>query len=395
MFVKVTQKWGIIILFILGLSSPGRTQSGDYFSDLDKHYQSALQLINEFQFDRALTLLSECYIQEPENVDYLLKIAYCNQQSGRYPDALIFYNKVLALDSVNTNALSSIGSIYERTNNYREAGEYYRQLIQIDTTNAYYYKRNGYVALRMNKPLQSVIYFLRAHHLNEGDIETIDQLSDLYLALNDLESAELMVRRGRSIDPNNLALLYNQARLEQKRKNHDEVAGAIRRAMELGDTSDYYQMMLGVAYIYLDSMDQAVEHLEAIVDRGQDSEYTHHYLGLAYRAKDEHAKSIEHFEEAIKQGVSEKMSDFQADLAGVLVEENNFRAAIDHYREALKYDPSADHIFHLARACDQYYKDKKIALKYYEQYLNTPSQKFREYTQQRVKQLKEFLHFSN
>ncbi|PHN07332.1 tetratricopeptide repeat protein [Flavilitoribacter nigricans] len=393
MFVKVTQKWGILLLLFWSLS--GVAQESDSTTDLSRNYQQALELINQFQFDKAQTLLSTCYIKDPENVDYLLKIAYCNQQSGRYPDALIFYNKVLKIDSLNTTALSSTGSIYERTSNYREAAKYYRELIRIDTSNAYYYKRNGYVALRMNKPLQSVIYFLRAHGLNEADIETIDQLCDLYLALNDLKSAELMVKRGRAIDPNNLALLYNNARLEQKRKNHEEVAGAIRRAMELGDTSDYYQMMLGVAYIYLDSMDQAIGHLEAIVDRGQDSEYTHHYLGLAYRAKDEHAKSIAHFEQAIELGVSEKMSDFQADLASVLVEENNYRAAIDHYREALKYDPSAEHIFHLARTCDQYYKDKKIALKYYEQYLNTKNQKFREYTEQRIKQLKEFIHFSN
>lgn len=392
MFVKVTQKWGLLLLLFWSFAAIA--QEKNTASELDNWYKQALELINDFQFDRAQTLLSTCYIQEPENVDYLLKIAYCNQQSGRYPDALIFYNKVLKIDSLNTTSLSSIGSIYERTSNYREASRYYRQLIQIDTSNAYYYKRNGYVALRLNKPLQSVIYFLRAHSLNEADIETIDQLSDLYLALNDLNSAELMVKRGRSIDPNNLALLYNQARLEQKRKNHEEVAGSIRRAMELGDTSDYYQMMLGVAYIYLDSMDQAIEHLEAIVDRGEDSEYTHHYLGLAYRARDEHAKSIEHFERAIELGVSEKMSDFQADLASVLVEENNYRGAIEHYREALKYDPSAEHIFHLARTCDQYYKDKKIALKYYEQYLNTKSQKFRNYAEQRIKQLKEFIHFS-
>ncbi|MCB0634569.1 MAG: tetratricopeptide repeat protein [Lewinella sp.] len=395
MFVKVTQKWGIIGLLFCTLTVGAQNRDSLLHAQTEATYQAALDLMANFQFDKAQTLLSECYIREPENKDFLLKIAYCNQQSGRYPDALIFYNKVLALDSLNTNALSSIGSIYERTSNYRQAAQYYHQLIQIDTSNAYYYKRNAYVALRLNKVLQGVIYFLRAHELNEADIETIDQLSNLYLTLNDLESAELMIRRGRNIDPNNVGLLYNQARLEQKRKNHEQVVEAIQKAMTQGDTSDYYQMMLGVAYIYLDSVDQAIEHLEAIVDRGKDSEYTHHYLGLAYRAKDENEKSIAHFEKAIELGISEKMADFQADLASVLVEQNDFRSAIEHYREALKYEPSAEHVFHLARACDQYYKDKKIALKYYEQYLNSKDQKFRTYTEQRIKQLKEFIHFSN
>lgn len=395
MFVKVTQKWGVIGLFLCSFLVSAQEYDSLRQAQTAEAYQVALDLMANFQFDKAQTLLSECYIREPENVDYLLKIAYCNQQSGRYPDALIFYNKVLTLDSLNTNALSSIGSIYERTSNYRQAERYYRQLIQIDTSNAYYYKRNAYVAQRLNKVLQSVIYFLRAHELNEADIETIDQLSNLYLALNDLESAELMIGRGRNIDPNNVGLLYNQARLEQKRKNHESVAVSIEKAMAQGDTSDYYQMMLGVAYIHLDSVEQAIEHLEAIVDRGKDSEYTHHYLGLAYRSKEEHEKSIEHFEKAIELGISEKMGDFQADLASVLIEQNNYRSAIAHYREALKYKPAAEHLFHLARACDQYYKDKKIAMKYYEQYLSTDDKKFRNYTEQRIKQLKEFIHFSN
>lgn len=40
-------------------------------------------------------------------------------------------------------------------------------------------------------------------------------------------------------------------------------------------------------------------------------------------------------------------------------------------------------------------KTQKIALKYYEQYLDTGNQKFRTYTEQRIKQLREFIHFSN
>lgn len=357
-------------------------------------YQEAMELMNAFQFDRALNLLSECHIHDEENTTYLLKIAYCNFQMGRYPDANLFYQKVLSIDSLNTNALSSLGSIYERMNNYREAESQYLQLISIDSTNSYYFKRMGYAAMRLNKPLQGIAFFIRAHELNEGDVEIIDQLSDIYLAMNELEYAEQILQKGLNIDPNNIKLLYNQARLFQKQKDYPTVAHAVEKAMAQGDTSDYYQMMLGVAYLRMDSLDHSVFHLERIVARGKDTDRTHHYLGLAYRALDQVEKSIAHLEKAIELGISEQMGTYQSDLASIHMSEDQYRPAIDRYRKAYQYEPKSEYLFHLARACDLYYKDKQPALKYYDQYLASKDQKFREYSTQRIKQLKEIIHLS-
>lgn len=368
-------------------------QSQDSLSTT-KMYQEALELMNGFQFDRALGLLSECHIHDQENTTYLLKIAYCNFQMGRYPDASLFYKKVLSIDSLNTNALSSLGSIYERMSNYKEAENRYLTLIGIDSTNSYYFKRMGYASMRLNKPLQGIAFFIRAHELNEGDVEIIDQLSDIYLAMNELEYAERVLQKGLNIDPNNIKLLYNQARLFQKRKDYPTVALAVEKAMAQGDTSDYYQMMLGVAYLRLDSLDRSIFHLERIVSRGKDSDRTHHYLGLAYKALDKMEKSVEHLELAIELGISEQMGTYQSDLASIHMSENQFKSAISRYKKAYQYEPKSEYLFHLARACDLYYRDKKPALKYYDQYLASNDQKFREYSTQRIKQLKEIIHLS-
>ena len=45
---------------------------------LQQRYQLANVYIASYQFDKALSELSECYIKDPKNVDYLLKIAYCH-----------------------------------------------------------------------------------------------------------------------------------------------------------------------------------------------------------------------------------------------------------------------------------------------------------------------------
>lgn len=84
-----------------------------------------------------------------------------------------------------------------------------------------------------------------------------------------------------------------------KRKEHETVIEAIEAIMIQGDTSTYYQMMLGVAYLHVDSTEKAIVHLQAIIDRKKDTEHTHHYLGLAYRQQQELDKSVEQLKEIV------------------------------------------------------------------------------------------------
>jgi len=384
-----------LTFFVFFLTVIGRTFGQEEVPEEELHqqYLQANDLIASFQFDEAQKLLSECYIQDQDNVDYLSKIAYCNFQMGRYPDAKMFYRKVLALDSLNTNALSSLGTIYEREQNFRNAEVCYLRLLEIDTTNSYYYKRNGYTALRLGKTMEGISFFLKGHEVNEADIEIIDQLSQLYLSFEEFGYVDDMLKKGLDLDPQNIKLLQNKSRLHQKRKEHDLVVESIEKTLAQGDTSDYYQMMLGVAYLQIDSIDLAIKNLEHIVDRGKDSEYTHHYLGLAYMVKDSTERCIEHFGLAIEKGISPKMSDFHADLASVLEKENQLVSALGHYKSAVEFGDNPEHLFHLARLSDKYYKDKSIALKHYRAYLRTGDGKYRTYVEDRIEQLKELIHF--
>lgn len=385
-----------IILFIVLMAAFNGMQSQTTDSlkqDTYRLYIEALDHISAYQFDSALGILSECYIREPENIDYLSRIAYCHTQLGRFRDAKMYYNKILKLDSLNTIAISSLGSLYEKELNYVKAWEYYGSLIEIDTSNSYYFKRNGYLALRVDKPLEALGHFLRAHRLNDKDLEVIDMLCSIYLALNTYVPVENLLQKGLNLDGKNIKLLQTQARLRQKRNDHAGVVESIEKTMVQGDTSDYYQMMLGVAYLKIDSVAKSIEHLTAIVERGEGTEHTHHYLGLAYLEREEFDSSTMHLEKAIELGISQKMGTYHADLGQVMQTQYKYKKAIAHYEQAYAYSEDPEHLFLLARNCDLYYKDKRIANKYYRRYLATGDGKFRQYTNDRLKQLREIIHF--
>ncbi|MCP3927873.1 MAG: hypothetical protein GY705_02095 [Bacteroidetes bacterium] len=384
-----------VLIFLLLTASFAQAQEGTDSVRLHKYYQQANQYISSYQFDKALSELSKCYIADPQNINYLLKIAYCHSQSGRYPDAKLFYNEVLKMDSLNLLTISSLGSMYEGEKNYTKAQEYYQDLIRIDTTNSYYYKRNGYISLRLSDPNSAADYFLKAHELNKIDIDVIHQLGKIYLALELFDFAEQMIWKGLDTDPNNIKLLQTKARIHHKRKEHVEVTESIEKIMIQGDTTDYYQMMLGVSYIHLDSLDTAIYHLERIIDREKDSEHTHHYLGLAYQTKEEMEKAENHFLLAIEKGISPQIGEYYDGLATIMKKQNKLREAIRYFEKALEFGARGESIFQLAHTCDLYYKDKKIALRYYQQYLNSSNEKYREHAEVRIVQLKEILHFQN
>lgn len=356
-------------------------------------YQEALEAISVFQFEEALKHLSECYIRDQQNTHYINQIAYCHAQQGRYPDAKLYYQNTLKIDETNITALSSLGSLFQRERNYGKALPYFQELIRLDSTNSYYHKQIAYLYSKTGDMFTGIRSFLKAHQLNPRDIETINQLSDIYLKTDNLEYAEEMIQKGSNTDPNNIKILQNKARLHKRKSEHAGVIEAVNKTMMLGDTTDYYQMIVGVAYLYLDSLDQATFHLNELVKREKDTEHTHHYLGIAFQKMDSLERSIEHFETAIEKGISERIEVYYSDLGSIYETQKDYKSAIQHYEKAYEYSSSAEMLFFLARNHDLYYKDKKMAMRYYQKYWDSGDLKYRKYTEDRIGKLKEVIHF--
>lgn len=379
-------------ILVLGLLSVLFTAFGQS-EQFTKSFAAAEDRIAAYQFRPALDFLSMCYDEDAYNPRVLNKMAYCFRQLGREPDAVLYYQETLKVDSTNLQALAALGNIFEKQSRFQQASDIYGRLVTLDSTNSYYFKRFGLTRLNMSDLLGAIGFLYRAHQLNSNDTEVIDRLSDIFLVNGQLEPAEELLRKGLNVDPNNIRLLYNQARLHQKRAEHEGVVLRIERAMELGDTTDYYQMMAGVALLRLDSAERAVNHLQAVIDRGRGTPNAYHYLGVGLLQLDRYSESEAALRMAIEKGVSEKMGTFQSDLANNLEKQGKLRDAIEHYQLAIDFERKPRTLFRLARVSDTYYKDKKIAKKYYEQYLASGDTLYKRYSEARIQQLQEELHF--
>lgn len=361
---------------------------------VSQKYAQAQQAMQQFQYEKALELLSFCYHAEPTQADYLLQIGYCNTQLGRFKDAKMFYQQVLRLDSLHIGAISALAGISERESNYRQALDWYSQLIGLDSLNSYYHKKAGLARLRLGDGMSAVFSLREAYLLNDSDLELMDHLSSLYMELNADSSAEIILRRGLHIDPGNVRLLHNSARLYSKRRNHAAVVGAVERSRTEGDSSHYYQMVLAVAYLQLDSLEAGIALLEDLEAQNKGTEHVYAYLGTAWRKKGHAERAAFWYNEAITAAISPKTGSYYADLAAIRAEQKDFKKAAELYEKAYSYSNLPKDLFFWAQYSDLYFKDKTAALRLYQRYLSTNDKEYRERVEIRVQQIREQQHFN-
>lgn len=360
--------------------------------DIEAAYNKGLSLMNSNQYDLALEHMFECYRSDDKNKDYLFRLGYCYFKLGNFRESKYAFEALLKLDSTNIGALSNLAMIAEQELNYQKAGDYYSHLINIDSTNSYYYRQNGRIAQKKGAMISATAFFNKAHVLNQQDIATIVDLANAYLDLGALDYAQSIIEKGMQEDSANINVLYTNARIKNAKDDFPAVIRSIERAMELGDSSNYYAMMISVAFLRTDQAEESIFHLKKIIEREKDSEHTHHYLALAYELQGDSDLAKIHYEKAIEKGISDKVPRYHEDLAKLYEKSNQHRKAYENYKAAYEYNAEDVLLFNIAFNADQYFKDKNIAMRFYEKYLKTKHQEYREYSQKRVLQLKEIVH---
>ena len=175
--------------------------------------------------------------------------------------------------------------------------------------------KNALVAQRKGDLIASTALFNKAHALNEKDIATITDLAIAYLELKALDYADQIIDKGMALDSSNIKVLYTNARIRNAFDDYPAIVRSVGRAMELGDSTNYYAMMISVAYLKTNQLDSCIYHLNRVIARERDSEHTHHYMALAYELKGDFDKAAEHFEIAIEKGISKKVPRYHQDLA--------------------------------------------------------------------------------
>lgn len=384
----------LLLICAFSLETWGQT----IVKDLKEEYALGVEALQAMQYQKAVRHFYECVRMSPERADYTGKLAYAYLQAGNYSEAKLYYQKLLGMDSSSVASRSSLGLIYDFEQNYEASLEEYEAALQLDTSNAYYFRQAGFAALKSGYGNAAIAYFNQSLLLNPTDLVVIDELVDLYLQMDrfegSLDYALELAQKGYQLDSSNFRMIYARARTHHKRKEYDGTIHAVERALSLGDTVPYYQTILAVAYLKSEQSqpEEAVFHLQHVLEHDKPTEAAYRYLGLAWRELEQADSSLQAYQMAIEAGTSPRLFQYHQEMGDVLVADGRLKEALAEYQTAYELQPLPEVLFQLGHCSDQYYKDKKIALRYYERYLKTGDLRYQTFTRERVRLLKENIH---
>ncbi len=345
---------------------------------------------------KSILLAEECLAMDSTEIQCIQIIANASNRLGDQAKAKEYYHKLEKIDSSDINAYIQLASIYEQQLRIPRAIKYYSILNRLLPENPIYFRKNAKLYKSVNDNKEAFHLYAKANKLNPRDVLALKGLAELCVANNQMDLADSLIRVGLDIDTENISMYYILARSKYKQKQYDSVTLILEGLRSQVDLDSYYNKLLGFSYLQIDSIDLAIRKLRLALVTEEQSEKLHFYLATAYEKKGEISGALEHYKKAVEYGRSPDLDMYHRNTARIANKEKKYQLAIAHYKDAYKYGKDPIVLYYLAAICDTYYKDKSIAINYYNKYIKSghSHEEYRDYAKNRSRYLKEQLHQS-
>ncbi len=354
---------------------------------------SAMESYQNYDFERVIKLLKT---QNEPSFEAWRILAKAYQKVGQLEEAKTAYLEAYEIDSQSVSVRNELAVCLLNLGDDQAAIKLYQELIEEQPKNAFYQRKLALIYDAQKEVIPAVLAYTKALELNPADLASAVNLSALYHKLQQYKAADSLIEHYLSTYPNNPNLLKAALKTAYKLRAYQKVTDLAEQLFAASDSSLISQKIAGIAYFHEKEYEKAIQLIENVIAVDRDSEILHYYLGLSYRELGEGKKATALLEKAIDLGVSENLGNYYLQLAVSFEEQENYPEAIKAYQVAYKSTKDKVILYHLARSYDRYYKDKSIALSYYEKYLeeeDTANQFLQNYSKHRIEELKVARHF--
>lgn len=370
------------------------------FNGISQHHDSvaigqeelierADSLMANYKFEEALNVLAR---GDSSNLGILLRVGQCNARMGASTAAIRPYERVLQMDSSNIVALNQLGILYTRDGDLEDALSCYIHLIKLDSTNSYYYKQAGSTAMRLNAITTAKFWFEKALRFNPADVEVSLALGNALFEIEAYESVDSIVEQALALDPHFKPLILLSAKSAFEQQHYESAIVTINKLLEKSDTTAQLARLLGISYFHLREYNKVVTCMQFLLKNRYDFEWIYYYMGISFRELGDMPASINWLKVAVQKSISENTTTYYSQLAHSYEQMGEYQEAIRAYRAAYNYSKDGILLYHLARNYDVYYKDKSMALEYYQKYLESDDtiRLAREYARKRMQDMGQF-----
>ncbi|HEY9168274.1 MAG TPA: tetratricopeptide repeat protein [Lutibacter sp.] len=318
---------------------------------------------------KALACLNKA-LEFGTNESIKVKLAQMFVSAGFTSKAVEAYETLIEKDTSNLLVANSLGKLYLSLNQAEKAEKLFRYLVKMDTVNPNYPYQLAESLEKQNKQVEMGQRYLDAYNLDTLHIKSIFGLANFFKALKFKDSTSLFIDKGLKIDSNNINFNQLKANELYYLKDFNGALNYLKKLDSLNYRSVQTYEMFGMCYYNLKDFELAETYFRnAIKLDPDDSQILYRLASLYYDKKDNKTASL-----YLRRSILSAKPDIdkQYYLLGIISkEENNLKRAIDNFEKSYENNyKNHKALFELAVTSEVYFKDKKIALKHYQNYLD-------------------------
>lgn len=381
------------LLFILSVSVVC-VQLGAQTTHRDSVLAEARYLKSIYRTDDAIEKLSA--LVRPGSMDegVLAELADCHFQSGAYEDALGTYYMLSSFAQDNILYKIRLMQAYYRLKAYPQSIQAGQAVLQRDSIPAVV-SFIGDAFKQMEKPDSAFWYYRKSLALKPMNESVLSKAMGILLDSENYDGAIALSEPFLAEDPDNMTIAPLQGVAFYRKGDYETASKVFQRQEDIGNDTYPIHYYLGQSYWHDLVLYRADKELIAAwqIDSSD--------VGLAYAIAAAKMDAYRPFDRDVKPWLDKALKMLEPDPAmmsrihqqyglGYYKMQNSWDSAIEHYKEAYKYNPKFISALSTIAYCYQMKKDYKQALDWYEKYLKVarPGSNGYEFAVDNVKYLK-------
>lgn len=346
-------------------------------SHRDSVLAQAKYLKSIYKTDEAIEMLSALVNPQMLDEQVFAELADCHFQSGDYETAAGTY--FLLSSRIPGNVLYKIRQmqIYSRLKAWPQSIQAGREVLQIDTIPAVL----GVIGdsfRQMEQGDSALWYYRRSLAYKPMNEAVLSKAVNVLLSADQYDEAVAITEPFLAEDPDNTTIAPLKGLALYLKGNYKEAVKVFQRQEEIGNDTYPIHYYLGQSFWHENVTYRAEQELLAAwqIDSSD--------VNLAYSIAAVKAEALRLFEDDVKVWLDKAMDMLQPDPVmmsrihqqygvGYFRRQDSWDQAIEHYKEAYRYNPKNISALSTIGYCYEYNKDYKNALEWYEKYMKVAS----------------------
>ena len=380
----------LLALWLLPAIAPGQAPD----SLRAKVIADARYLKSIYRTDEAIGRLTALLAPESFDEEILTELADCHMAAADYPSAVAVYRMLSARSPESLLYKLRLMQAHFRMKDYPGSVAYGRKVLQLDTIPAVV----GYIGdafRQMEVPDSALAYYRTALRLRPGNESLTARTANVLLMKEAWDEAIALTSGFLADHPDNPVIAPLLGVACYRKADYDGAIGVFQRLEDLGNDTYPIHYFLGQSYWHTRTMYRAGKELLAAwqIDSSD--------VQLAYTIAAVRAESGAPFEREVKPWLDKACEMLAPDPGlmsrihqqygkGYMRREATWEDAIEHYKEAYRYNPKFISALSAIAYCYERRKDYRRALQWYEKYLAvaTPGTPGHDFAQKSVAQIK-------